>query len=165
MTTKRNRSGNILLIDNDVLVNIFVDLRKINEEAITRVVRYITLEYARIWIPAYIKTEFLLKRNDKRRSKILKKVFEAFENFSECPIYVSLQEVRVFVGMKDQDMGEAEAILQMQKAKSLSTCRFNNIVFLSNDQAALALASNWQMSTYNYAELKSTMREAGILLP
>jgi hypothetical protein len=161
----KSKSGKILFIDNDVLVYIFDNLYTADQFAFNKVVQYLKLSFGRIWISAAVKDEFLFKGNDKRRSKILNKVFENHANFSDCPIKVGLNEMRLLIGMKEEDNGEADAIIQIQKAKSTTSYFFEDIVFLSNDQGALVLANQLFITTWKYSDLKITIQETGIALP
>lgn len=161
----KSRSGKILFIDNDVLVYIFDYLYTADEFSFNRVVQYLKIIYGRIWIAGTVKDEFLFKGKDKRRSRIITRVFDTHTNFSDCPINVGLNEIRLLIGLKEEDMGEADSILQIQKAKNASSYFFEDIVFLSNDQKALDLASRLFITTWSYDNLKSTFKETGIILP
>jgi hypothetical protein len=161
----KSRSGKILLIDNDVLVYLLDNLYSADEFSFKKVIQYLTLSYSRIWISGYVKEEFLFKGNDKRRSRIIKKVFDDHLSFSDCPIKVGLNEIRLMIGMKDEDKGEADALLQIQKAKLITTYFFEDIVFLSNDNAALNRAKKLFITTLSYTSLKSSVQETGIVLP
>lgn len=161
----RSRSGKILLIDNDVLVYLLDNLYTADQFSFKKVVQYLTLSYGRIWISGYVRDEFLFKGNDKRRSRIIKKVFDDHGSFSDCPINVGLNEIRIMIGMKDEDKGEADSLIQIQKAKSTTTHFFEDIVFLSNDHAALNRANKLFITTLSYSDLKSSIQETGIALP
>ncbi|HMI65821.1 MAG TPA: hypothetical protein VK517_07300 [Cyclobacteriaceae bacterium] len=67
--------------------------------------------------------------------------------------------------MKDENLGEADAVLQSQKAKAMEKLFFEDIVFLSNDGGALKLARKRLITTLAYANLKSRIQETGISLP
>ncbi|MBX2957226.1 MAG: hypothetical protein KF846_13770 [Cyclobacteriaceae bacterium] len=161
----KSRSGKILLIDNDVLVYLMDNLYTADQFSFKKVVQYLTLSYGRIWISGYVKDEFLFKGNDRRRSRIIKKVFDDHSSFSDCPIKVGLNEIRLMIGMKDEDKGEADSLIQIQKAKSTTTHFFEDIVFLSNDHGALNRAKKLFITTLSYSALKSSIQETGIVLP
>jgi hypothetical protein len=69
------------------------------------------------------------------------------------------------IGMKDEDKGEADSLIQIQKAKSTTTHFFEDIVFLSNDNGALNRANKLFITTLSYSDLKSSIQETGIVLP
>lgn len=161
----KSKSGRILFIDNDVLVYIFDNLYSADQFAFNKVIQYLILSYSRIWIAGTVKEEFLFKGKDKRRSRILNKVFETYASFGDCPIKVGLNEIRLLIGMKEEDKGEADSIIQIQKAKTASSYFFEDIVFLSNDQGALGLANRLFITTWSYTNLKSKFQETGITLP
>jgi hypothetical protein len=161
----KSRSGKILLIDNDVLVYLLDNLYTADQFSFNKVIQYLTLTYGRIWISGYVKDEFLNNGNYKRRSRIIRKVFDDYTNFSDCPIKVGLNEIRLMIGMKDEDMGEADSLVQIQKAKSSIYIFFEDIVFLSNDRRALNRANKLLINTLSYSDLKSRIQETGIVLP
>jgi|SRR5690606_36159819 len=161
----KSKSGRILLIDNDVLVYLLDNLYNADQFSFKKVIQYLTLSYGRIWISGHVKDEFLFKGNDKRRSNIIKKVFDDHSNFSDCPIKVGLNEIRIMTGMKDEDKGEVDSLIQIQKAKSTTIYFFEDIVFLSNDHGALNRATKLFITTLSYSDLKSSIQETGIVLP
>lgn len=67
--------------------------------------------------------------------------------------------------MQEENRGEADAVLQSQKAKQKSNLFFEDIVFLSNDEEALLMARSRSLSTLTYSDFKLSLREAGIALP
>ena len=158
----RNKEGKILIVDNDVMVYIFHDLFTSNRDFAMRVIQYLSLKYSRMWIPKEIRNEFLLKRKDKRRLKIMDKICEAYPIISACPIKVAKHEIKIFVGIGDDNRGEADAILQSIKAKTKDNLFFEDIVFLSNDRNALLLARRNSVATLPYGTLRVNLREVGI---
>lgn len=161
----RSRSGKILIVDNDVLVYIFDQLQSSDKFSFARVVQNIILNYSRVWIPAEVRKEFLLRRNDRRRRKILFRILDRYPAISNCPISVGENEIRLYVGMKDENRGEADALLQGQKAKSQNTQNFEDIVFLSNDEKALNSARKRSITTLPYRYLRAQLRETGLSIP
>ncbi len=161
----KSKSGKILFVDNDVLVYILDYLYTADQFAFNKIIQYLTISYTRIWISGTVKEEFLFKGYNKRRSRIMKKVFGMHASFSDCPIKVGLNEIKLITGMKEENRGEADSILQIQKAKSATSFFFEDITFLSNDQGALTLAKSLFITTWSYSDLKSTVQEVGIVLP
>jgi hypothetical protein len=161
----KSRSGKILVIDNDVLVYIFDNLYTSDQFSFGKVIQFLSLTYGRIWIPGEVRHEFLHKRNDKRRLRIISRVYRDHSVVCDCPITVGLNEKKLVTGMKDENLGEADAVLQSQKAKAMEKLFFEDIVFLSNDGGALKLARKRLITTLAYANLKSRIQETGISLP
>ncbi|MEL6134566.1 MAG: hypothetical protein AAFR59_14495 [Bacteroidota bacterium] len=158
--------GDILLIDNDALVNIFCDLRFHNSSASQRVITFLLTRFTTIWIPGVVLNEFYIKKGDKQRQKILKPYLEnEFLNIEKCPLSVGEHELTILVGSREENRGEADALIQIQKAQAYSNFHFRSIQFLTNDRGAMNMARNLNIEIYPYRELRNTMREIGITLP
>ncbi len=161
---EKNKSGNILLLDNDVMVNLFDLHYAVDKDAIQVTVSHLTQLYPRIWVPQTVKNEFLRSTGDKKREKRLKKVLRDFPSITDCPIPVGRTEITTLIGFTNEDAGEADAIIQAQKAKSTQHHFFKDIVFLTNDKGAQRLAKQLSVSVLRYQELVMRMREVGVLL-
>lgn len=155
----------ILVIDNDVMVSLFHSLYRSNKVSFSEVMRILGIKYSRIWIPQTVRQEFLLKRNDRRRKKLLSKIKQDYQFLTDCPIKVGINEIYSLVGNKEENNGEADAILQSMKAKSSSDYKFKDIYFLSNDKAAIQNAKNNNLSTIWYKDFKLQIREIGVIIP
>lgn len=161
----KSNYGLILLLDNDVMVYLFRDLYDIDKNILNKVVSFLALTYSRIWIPQVVREEFLLKNKNKQRSKRLDKILDNFAFISPCPIPVSQTEIITLIGNTEENAGEADAILQAQKAKTFQNLFFNDIVFLSNDKGGQRLAKDFDISVLKYKDLKIQLNEAGIIIP
>ena len=75
----------ILVIDNDVMVSLFHSLYRSNKVSFSEVMRILGIKYSRIWIPQTVRQEFLLKRNDRRRKKLLSKIKTRLSIFNRLP--------------------------------------------------------------------------------
>ena len=155
----------VLLIDNDVLIRLFVLDYPANKKAISKVISNLQLEYSSIWIPKEVKEEFLCKRNDLGRKKRINKIMERFPFIIDCPIQVSKNELRLINGNNDEDNGEADAILQFRKASSSNKFAFTEMHFLTNDNGAIERATNFGITVLTYQTLRETHLERGITLP
>lgn len=160
----KNNSSNILLLDNDVLVYLFDLLYESQKQAVDKTLTFLALQYSRIWIPQTVKREFLRGQNDKKRQKRFDKILKNHTYITNCPIPISKTEIVALIGLEDENAGEADAILQAQKAKSLQTIFFNDIVLLSNDKGAQQRAKNVGINILKYKDLKAQLAETGITL-
>jgi len=155
---------NILLIDNDVMVRLFDEFYEYNKEALNKVMSSLQLEYEQIWISQEVRNEFYLKRADRKRQRRLYKVKAKYPFIVSCPIGVGVNEIRLINGIKEEDKGETDAIIQCNKAKSQDR-RFNDIHFLTADKNAIKLAKKYFVNVLPYAKLREKHLETGIVLP
>ena len=136
MIRKKNKGfGQILLVDTNVLVYLFDNIYVSDKIVFDKVISFLLITYTRIWIPATVISEFLLKKNqDKKRGKQLKKFMKCYPQIAQCPIKVNLNEITLLLGLEtDEDAGEADAILQANKAKSADNMFFQDICFLRSE--------------------------------
>ena len=158
----------ILLIDNDVMVYLFVYLYDADKKQFKSVMNFLQLEYRQIWIPKVVKSEFLCKkRRNRKRSRRLEKVKKEYHFIDDCPIKVGKKDIILINGTKEQDAGEADAVWQGHRAKSGAFVNypFSDIEFLSNDSGAIELAEQYGVVPYTYKQLREKFLEAGITLP
>jgi hypothetical protein len=160
-----SRYRSILLIDNDVLVNLSLLIEAGRKDSFMKVISFLAITYTAIWIPATVRYEFLIKRRDKKRNRVLKWIMKEFSIVTLCPIKVSKKEIEILVGSNDENVGEADAIIQCQKAKSSDSFAFSDIVFFSNDKKALTRAEGFDISLLRYSTFRERMLEAGIEIP
>ena len=161
----KSNYGLILLLDNDVMVYLFRDLYDVDKNALNKVISFLALTYSRIWIPQVVREEFLLKSKNKQRAKRLDKILDNYSFISRCPVPVSRTEIITLIGNTEENAGEADAILQAQKAKTFQHLFFNDIVFLSNDKGGHKLAEDFDVTVLKYQDLKNKLNEAGIIIP
>ena len=154
-----------------VLVSLFENLYSVNKIHFDKIINNLILEFTRVWIPQTVKKEFIDNihiKEKKKREKRFKRIQSQFPQIVICPIKVSNKEMEVLVASKTDNLGEADAILQIQKAKNNLTqdfYTFSDIVFLTSDKAAIRLANNLGIITRNFNEFKKQQREIGISIP
>jgi hypothetical protein len=162
MTVNR---GRIIIVDNDVLAYIFEEIYDIDKNLFNKVISFLVLGNAAIWIPQTVKSEFLNSPKYKRRRKRrLEKILEMYVNFKDCPITVSSNEINS-ISPYENDKGEADGIMQGQKALLSEKFGIFDYHFLSNDRKALTKAESMNLVPYPYQNLKERFREVGIILP
>ena len=159
------RTSKVLLIDNDVLVYTLVYLHDTDPRQTRTFLSYLLARYSQIWVPETVYDEFLFRVNDKRRKRIIEKYMDMFQAISICPINVARHEINVLTKGEDENAGEADAILQSQKATFHDDYGRNNYQFLTNDKGAIRLAKTKDVEVLSYKSLKDTFREIGIVLP
>jgi rRNA-processing protein FCF1 len=165
MIKSNSNSGQILILDNDVMVNLFVLLYDADKTTLNQVISNLGINYTRIWIPSTVKDEFLLKTNDKQRTKRLRKIHSYYPYISICPIKVSKNEIITMIGNIEKDAGEADAILQAAKAKTTQKIFFEDIVFFTNDNGGQKRAKEMGIKVLKYKEFRSNLLETGIVIP
>ncbi len=153
---------NILVLDNDFLVYVLKNNYDIDKGIVDKIFQQIALNYSTIWIPSIVMEEFMLKCNDKNRQKRIDELFEKYHFITECPISVGTNEILGLIGTKEENSGEADAILQIQKASSCIDISFEKIVFLTNDKGAMNLAELMNIEIWKYEDLKNIFKEIGI---
>jgi predicted nucleic acid-binding protein len=154
--------GEVLLLDNDVMVYLFDLLYPVNPWAVDKILSFLALTYSRMWIPKTVKKEFLFQNKDKKRIKRLKQILKNYPYISNCPVPISKTEIIALIGSETENNGEADAILQAQKAKTTQHLFFKDITFLSNDKGAHRLAVQMGVNILKYEDLKTTLREIGV---
>jgi hypothetical protein len=138
----KSNFGQILLLDNDVMVYMFKLQFAVDRIAIDRALTYLALQYSRIWIPRTVKKEFLLWADNKQRAKRLDKILSNYPFITECPVHISKTEIVSLIGNSEDNIGEADAILQALKAKTIQNIFFRDICILSNDKGAHKTAAS-----------------------
>lgn len=159
------RCESVLFIDNDCLVNIFDDLYHADKRILKQVISILAVSYDQIWIPKTIEWEFYLKVGDKKRKKILSWVLENYQFIRRCPIKVSKNEIRELIGITQEDSGEVDAIIQINKTKLLDHYHINKTIFFSQDKGAMKRAKNHDIEVLSYKAFGYKLREIGIILP
>ncbi len=156
----------LLLLDNNVLVHLVEQLYDADESSFRKVFSQLALEYRECWIPKTVQEEFLQGKHKNKLSKRLQMLKDmALPTIKICPVPVATHEIRILIKNKDKDIGEAEALLQMTKARVHADYGYHEFVFCSRDKLALQLAKNMQLEVLPYHVLKSRMMEVGIAIP
>lgn len=158
-------SGSVLFIDNVCLVYLLDDLYYANKDYLLNTISILALEYDQIWIPTTVKKEFLLRRNDRKRQKLLNWIMDRFSAIQMCPINVSRNEIVTLIGNKEENAGEADAILQMKKSQMSVNHELSRMTFFSQDKGAIQLAQDHGYEVLDYNEFKVRLYESGIVLP
>jgi hypothetical protein len=156
----------LLLLDNNVLVHLAEELYDTDEFSFRKVFAELALEYRECWIPGTVREEFLKTIHENKRARRLKILEEMnFISIKPCPVPVAMHEIRMLIKSRDKDIGEAEAILQMAKAREHEYYGYHQFVFCSRDKWALQLAKSMQLEVLPYDLLKERMEEVGIAIP
>ncbi len=158
-------SGSVLFIDNNCLVYLFEELYYANQNHLDQALSVLISEYDQIWIPATVENEFLLKRKDKKRAKLLKRAMDSFSALQICPIKVSKSEIVALIGNVEEDAGEADAVLQMNKGNISESHIINRMVFFTQDKKAIEMARQHGHECLFYNQFRESMIESGIILP
>jgi len=152
----------VAMMDNDVLVEIFDLTWKRDRKVFKKVMEYLTLRFSRIWISDVVKEEFL-RYNRQKRGKLLKRHMKKYPILKYCPIKVAEHERELFIPPLDE--GEADALYQISKLHTSREYSYiRSISFVSNDQEALKHAQNEGIQTLSYNELRTALREMGVIL-
>jgi hypothetical protein len=158
----------ILIIDNDVLIDIFYDLPERNIKHYDRTVEYLAVRFFEIWVPQEVEREFLsLVKEREKRKRRLKEIYLKYQFIKRCPITVSENEIKLDNNNRDEDRGETDAMLQSVKAMGNPDNRFkfSNVHLFFKDKRAIERASQKNLRILRYKDLVNTLREAGIVLP
>lgn len=158
-------SGSVLFFDNTCLVYLFDDLYYSNRQHLHQVMAILSSEFDAMWIPHSVKEEFLLKRNDKKRKKLLKWALQNFTAISVCPIPVSKPEIVSLIGNTEENSGEADALLQMNKGRVSEVYNLKKLTFFTQDKGAIRMIENHSHHILDYDKFKSSLLESGIILP
>jgi len=156
----------VLLLDNNVLVHLIEELYYDDNQSFYKVLSQLALEYREFWIPKTVQNEFLRGRHKKKLARRLQRLKKMdLPVIKICPVPVARHETQVLVKSRDKDIGEAEAILQMTKARDHEKYGHHEFVFCSRDKQALQLAEKMQLEILPYGILKNRMMEVGIKIP
>ncbi len=158
-------SGSVLFIDNTCLVYLFDELFNANRNHLYEVVSILNAEFDQIWIPSTIQQEFLLKRNDKKRKKLLGWAMKEFDALNTCPINVSKSEIISMIGNTEENAGEADAVLQMNKGRISDSHIIRRMTFFTQDRGAINMMSEHEHEVLDYNDFRSRLLESGIVLP
>lgn len=158
-------SGSVLFIDNNCLVYILDFLYPTNKKLLINVFSILILEFDQVWIPRTVENEFLCKREDRRRKRELDWAIQYFKSLRICPITVSRLEIVSLIGNTEEDAGEADAVLQMNKGKISDTYEFKKITFFTADKKAANMVKKHGHEVLEYDSFKSRILESGIILP
>jgi hypothetical protein len=152
----------ILIADNDVLVEIFDRLYRVNREDFRRVVYILQSRYSGIWIPRTVIQEF---RTTPKRKKLFDRLRREYPDFFiECPVPVSFQEkVLLMSDRTGIHEGEADGIHQAKKAETISKY-LQGFIFFSRDRNALRRAEEYGIDILDFEDLRASVREVGIIL-
>jgi hypothetical protein len=152
----------ILIADNDVLVEIFDLLYHANRVDFNKIVFYLQSRYSRIWIPRTVIREFTITP---RREKQFFRLRRTFPNFiEECPVHISPGEIDLLISARSGiHEGEADGIQQAKKAEMLPRY-LQGFIFFSRDRNALRRAGEFGLDTLDFENLRTTVKEAGIVL-
>lgn len=158
-------SGSVLFIDNTCLVYLFDELYYANRNHLFEVMAILGAEFNQIWIPATIEEEFLLKRKDKKRRKLLEWAKDNFTALKQCPINVSKSEIVALVGNTEENAGEADAIIQMSKGRISESYIIQRMTFFTQDKGAISMMNRHYYEVLNYNDFRNKLFESGIILP
>ena len=150
---------NVAVLDTDIMVYLFENLYNADRVNFNRTVEYFREIFSEMWIPEEVKREFTIRKSLQRR--LDKIMVEHGDIISDCPINTSKHERDIFIN--DIDTGEADAIVQIQKANLMDRHRKRNLIFLSHDKAALRFAEDSGFEVFGYREIKQDLREMGVV--
>lgn len=158
-------SGSVLFIDNTCLVYLFDELYYANRNILYEVMSILNAEFDQIWIPATVKDEFLFKRKDKKRRKLLEWAMDNFNALKPCPINVSKSEIVSMVGITEENAGEADAVLQMNKGRISESHIIQRMTFFTQDKGAISMMAEHYHEVLDYNDFRNRLLETGIILP
>lgn len=69
------------------------------------------------------------------------------------------------IGNTQENMGEADVILQMIKGRMSTNHTISNMTFFSQDKEAIKMASDFELDTLDYNDFKNQLLESGIIIP
>jgi rRNA-processing protein FCF1 len=151
----------IAVFDNDVLVYIFDTVYYSDKRKVRKVMEYLALRYFRIWIPRTVKREFLRL---KKRKKIYYRYLKRYNNLiEECPITISTNDIYLLLTPEIHE-GEADGILQTQKAPMHRSYSTHQFIFVSNDKKAINTARRMGIEVLRFTEIQNQLREGGIIV-
>jgi len=151
----------IAVFDNDVLVYIFDTVYYSDKRKVRKVMEYLALRYFRIWIPRTVKREFLRL---KKRENIYRYLMKRYNNLiEECPITISTNEINSLLTPEIHE-GEADGILQTQKAPMHRSYSMHQFIFVSNDKKAINTARRKGIEVLRFTEIQNQLREGGIIV-
>lgn len=160
----------IVIIDNDVLVEIFDIIYHADKDKFKMVLNHLFLRFEQMWIPRTVKIEFCAYGQHKKRERRLQKMLSKYGEWLQiCPIVVSKNERELYVNVEKVDEGEADAISQimkLEKYKDVGKIRLykgKKFIFLTNDSTASRYASeNLGIEVLPFQDLKNELREMGV---
>jgi hypothetical protein len=158
----------LLIIDNDVIIKIFVVLKESSPIQFKAVIEQLTLKYDLIWIPEEVENEFISHPELKRkRIKALKKIYETHQFIRKCPIPVANHEIDLDNGHSSEDRGETDAMLQCSKVRAVKNerYRFSQIDLFFKDKGAIKRATSKSLSVMKYSDFANQLKEIGVILP
>jgi hypothetical protein len=162
----KSRYGNILVIDNDVLVYLHDYVYQANPGLFDLVFGKIIITYGRIWLPETVeKDEFLAGNYASKRSKWLRKLKNDFSFITRCPIKVGKNEILEMIGNSEENKGEADGIRQCAKAMTSSNHKFDRITFFTNDKGAFKMAKGFNVEVLKYKDFRNELLMQNIVIP
>ncbi|WP_421890520.1 hypothetical protein [Marinoscillum sp.] len=90
---------------------------------------------------------------------------DKFSAIRLCPIKVSKNEIVTLIGNAEEDAGEADAILQMNKGQLSNEHQLSRMTFFTQDKGAIKLAENHGHEVLSYNDFRNRLYESGIILP
>lgn len=158
----------LLIIDNDVIVSLFENLKDSNKKQFDVVIQQLSMKYDKIWIPEEVEREFVYTPvHNKKRKKALKKIYENHQFICRCPIKVAMHEIHLDNGHSLEDIGETDAMLQSAKVRSVKDKKFmfSQIDLFFKDKKAIKRALAKSLSVMLYKDFANELKEIGIILP
>ncbi len=150
----------IAVFDTDVLIFIFENQYSGNRQDFSKTMKYFQTKFNAIWIPTEVRREFAIKPSLRKR---LQRIMKNHPDFLQmCPITTSKHERDIIIN--SIDIGEADAIIQIQKASSMKRYSFRSFEFISQDKKALQFAENSGFVICPYLNLKHELNEMGIVI-
>lgn len=143
----------VLLLDNNILVYLHSIFKNGSNRELEKVLTYILhkAEANAVWIPRYVKNEFLsVNRERDRRENFLQKLETILKRkgieFDECTIHNSASINSLMKSFAKINYGEADAHTQAISIVSMEPKReILEVKFLTNDGYYLKWISNYQL--------------------
>jgi len=150
----------IAVLDTNILIYFFERLYNADKGNFQRAVDYFRTRSGELWIPGEVRREFVISRSIENR---LYRIVKRHEDLIKiCPITTSKHERNIIIN--DIDPGEADAIVQIEKAISKRKYRNRNFVFVSEDKDALRFAEGSGFEILKYKEIKQELQEIGVMI-
>jgi hypothetical protein len=161
----RSKGRRVGVIDNDVLVNIFDYLYRVEPFSFNEALDFLKAKYHELWIPDRVQDEFTLNGMSDSRKRRLAKILATHSFVKRCPVDVGRNEIEKLNPGSARHLGERDAVLQCEKAAGIAKLRVSRIEFFTNDAGAVRLARTRSIPVFEYREFYGLMAERVIGLP
>ncbi len=150
------------VIDTNVLIYLFDELQYDDANKYQKVVAHLYSNFSQIWIPQVVKDEFCITP---KREKLMGSIMEEHADFIiDCPINTSKNDRDIHI--TNIDLGEADALSQMEKAHMLKAkSPKREMFFFSEDRKALEYIEYSGFLTLDYRDFKLQLTEMGVESP